>query len=151
MFARCLHFWAKMLVSWDRQTQSHWSSAVAPFRGGGCDAEGRGRVTSVRLVSPTRDGSSWIHQPLTHPLSPPLQSSYGGNTGRGSWMIGNFNPLKQLPRIRLSKYTPVWNRLVCLRHVPLFDGFKGLKAARASRRYGESRVFVHTADRGLCG
>lgn len=46
MFARCLHFWAKMLVSWDGQTQPHWSTAVAPFGGGGCDAKEGERIMS---------------------------------------------------------------------------------------------------------
>lgn len=74
MFARCLHFWAKMLVPWDVQTDSHWSTVVAPFRRGGRDAEGGGkggRVTSFLLVSPTRDRTSWTHQPFTHPPSLP--------------------------------------------------------------------------------
>lgn len=32
----------------------------------------------------------------THPHSPPLQFSHGGNAGRGLWIIGNFNPLKAI-------------------------------------------------------
>lgn len=92
MFARCLHFWAKMLVSWDRQTQPHWWTAVAPLRGDDCDAEGGEELRAFSLSVPleTRPAGP------THPVSPPLWSSYDGNTGRGLRIIGNFNPLKAI-------------------------------------------------------
>lgn len=96
MFARCLHFWAKMLVSWDRQTQSHWSTAVAPFRGVGCDTEGRGELRAFGSWVPLETGLAGPTNPSPTLSPPPLQSSYDGNTGSGLWIIGNFNPLKAI-------------------------------------------------------
>lgn len=93
MFARCLHFWAKMLVSWDRQTQSHWLTVVVPHRGG--DAERRGELRALELVRPAGPTSPSPTYPPSLP-APPLQPSHGGNTVRGLWIIGNFNPLKAI-------------------------------------------------------
>lgn len=67
MFARCLHFLAKMLVSWDRQTPSHWLAAVSLFRGGGCDAVGRGELRALRLSVPLETGPAGP----TNPFNPP--------------------------------------------------------------------------------
>ncbi len=60
---------------------------------------GEGSAASFKLVSPTRDRTSWTHQPFSPTLSPPpLQSSHGGNAGL--WIIGNFNPLKAIIQSR---------------------------------------------------
>ena len=109
-----------MLVSWDSQTHSYWSTAVAPFKGGGYDAEGGEKLRA--LVSPTRDRTSWTHQPFTHPPSPPLQSSYGG----GHWqrLVDNWN----LPQSIKSNYPEqdflkILQRgvvFLCFKHVRLF-------------------------------
>lgn len=94
MFARCLHFWAKTLVSPGRQPQSHWWTAVAPVRGDGCDTEGRGELQPFNLSVQLKTGPAEPTHPAPPP--PPLQASYDGNTGRGLWIIGNFNPLKAI-------------------------------------------------------
>lgn len=65
MFARCLHFWAKTLVLLGRQLQSHWWTAVAPVRGDGCDAEGRGELQAFNLSVPLKTVPA---EPTPHPL-----------------------------------------------------------------------------------
>ena len=96
MFARCLHFWAGMLVSWDRQTLSHWSATVAHFRAGSRDAEGRGELQELSLSVPIETGPDGPTSPTPILPSLSLKSSHGGNTGVGRWIIGNFTPLKTI-------------------------------------------------------
>lgn len=75
MFARCLHFWAETLVLRDRQTQSHWSTAVAPVRGGGCDAEGRGELQAFNLSVPLKTGPAGPTHPAPLPYSLPMMGT----------------------------------------------------------------------------
>ena len=83
MFARCLHFWVEMLVSWDRQTLSHWSVRVAHFRAGSRDAEGKGELQDVSLsVTLERGPAGPTNSTPTLP-SLPLKSSHGRNAGSG--------------------------------------------------------------------
>lgn len=83
MFARCLHFWAEILVSWDRQTPSHWLARVAHFSAGSRDAEGREeRYEMLDFTIPLERRPAV--QPCDDPSLPsvPLKSSRGGNAGR---------------------------------------------------------------------
>lgn len=79
-----------ILIFFSDNKPGHTSSCSFHWRWLWC--RGKGKVTSFCLVSTTRDRTSWTHPPCP----PPLQSSYGGNTGRGLRIIGNFSPLKAI-------------------------------------------------------
>lgn len=71
-------FWLRMLLSWDTQTHSHWSTASAPFRGGSYDAEGkRGelRALSISVPQETRPAGPTNPSLSARTASPPLQPS----------------------------------------------------------------------------
>lgn len=109
MFARCLHFSVKMLVSWDGQTQSHWP--VAPFRGGGCDAEGGKELRALSSSVPLETG------PAGHTNPSPTRSPLTIFIWWEHWqrLVLNWKPSipwNQLSRARLSKNTLMWSWLL---------------------------------------